>query len=72
MYPMFWPTHSEVADKIEPYTIESKPVTPNFPIPASFSNADDYLRALTYNGAVSRYGELTDVHKRGLSMSWGQ
>jgi len=61
----------EVAEKIEPYTIESKPVTPNFPIPATFSNADDYLRALTYNGAASRYGELTDIHKERLEYELG-
>ena len=49
----------EIADKIEVYSIESKPIMPNFPIPQEFQNADDYLRELTYQGATSRYEEIT-------------
>ncbi len=50
----------EIADKVEVYDIESKPIMPNFPIPEAFSNSDDYLRELTYQGASSRYPEITD------------
>ena len=49
----------EIADKIEVYTIESKAIMPNFPIPPEFENADDYLRELTYRGGASRYSEIT-------------
>ena len=52
----------EIANKIEKYDIESKPIMPNFPIPEDFSDSDDYLRHLTYKGAQQRYGTLTNVH----------
>ncbi|MDP3452572.1 MAG: DNA polymerase III subunit alpha [Bacteroidales bacterium] len=52
----------EIAEKIERYSIESKPIMPYFPIPDSFSDSDDYLRELTYQGALSRYGALTEEH----------
>ena len=56
----------EIVNKIEKYSIESKPVMPNFPIPDNFSNSGDYLRDLTYNGAVSRYGELKESQKERI------
>ena len=49
----------EIADKIEFYSIESEPIMPNFPIPQEFKDADDYLRELSYQGAVSRYKEVS-------------
>jgi DNA-directed DNA polymerase III (polc) len=49
----------DIADKIENYSIEAKPIMPNFPIPQEFESADDYLRELTYRGAASRYSEMT-------------
>ncbi len=52
----------EIADKVEVYDIESKPIMPYFPIPDTFSDSNEYLRELTYNGARSRYGELTEEH----------
>lgn len=52
----------EIASKIEVYDIESKPIMPHFPIPEEFTDADDYLRELTYNGARVRYGELESSH----------
>ncbi len=56
----------EIANKIEQYSIDSKPIMPNFPIPESFSDSNDYLRELTYQGALSRYGTLTSVHKERI------
>jgi len=52
----------EIADKVEVYDIESKPIMPNFPIPSEFTDSDDYLKYLTYRGAQTRYGNLTDAH----------
>ena len=49
----------EIADKIEVYSIESKPIMPNFPIPQEFEDANIYLRELTYRGATIRYDEIT-------------
>lgn len=52
----------DIANKIEFYDIESKPIMPYFPIPEAFTDSNDYLRELSYNGARSRYGELTQEH----------
>jgi DNA polymerase-3 subunit alpha len=49
----------EVLDKVEIYSLNRNPIMPDFPIPESFSNADQYLRHLTYEGAKKRYKELT-------------
>lgn len=49
----------EIANKVEVYDINSKPIMPNFAIPENFRDSDDYLRELTYQGAMKRYNELT-------------
>ncbi len=48
----------EILDKVEIYSIDQKPLMPNFPLPEGFDNADDYLRHLSYEGAKKRYGEV--------------
>ena len=50
----------EVAEKIERYSIDSKPILPIFPLPDGFSDSNDYLHYLTYEGAKKRYGENLD------------
>ena len=47
----------EILDKVEMYNIDHKPILPDFPMPAEFTNEDDYLRHLTYEGAKRCYGE---------------
>ena len=57
----------EVADKVEMYTIDHGAIMPKFDIPASFGNESDYpdrlafesayLRHLTMQGALQRYGQ---------------
>ena len=47
----------EILDKVETYTIDHKPILPNFPLPDGFTDNDDYLRYLTYQGAHRRWGE---------------
>ncbi|MDR2425467.1 MAG: DNA polymerase III subunit alpha [Prevotellaceae bacterium] len=49
---------AEIVDKVEDYSISSKPIMPLFPIPDEFADDDAYLRHLTYKGAKKRYGEL--------------
>lgn len=52
----------EILDKIEHYSIDNKPLMPDFPIPEGFEGEDDYLRHLSYEGAKRRYGgELSPV-----------
>ncbi|HYI77757.1 MAG TPA: DNA polymerase III subunit alpha [Chryseolinea sp.] len=52
-------TVSEIIDKIESYTLERNVVLPKFDIPKEFSTEDEYLRHLTYEGAVKKYGEIS-------------
>ncbi len=47
----------EVADKVETYELNRKPIMPEFKIPDTFKDADDYLRHITFEGAKMRYGE---------------
>ncbi len=46
----------EILDKVETYSIDHKPILPNFPLPDGFTDNDDYLRYLTYEGAKRRWG----------------
>jgi len=50
----------EIAEKIQEYALNSKPVMPIFKIPETFENEDAYLRHLTYEGAKERWGDITD------------
>jgi len=47
----------EIADKVEYYSIDNEPLMPDFPLPEGFTDADEYLRHLTYEGAKKKYGE---------------
>ena len=49
----------EIADKVEYYPLASRPIMPEFTIPAEFTDKDDYLRHLTMTGAGERYGTIT-------------
>ena len=52
-------TTREIADKVEQFKLDHKPIMPEFEIPEKFEDADAYLRHLTYEGAKERYPELT-------------
>ena len=56
----------EIAEKIERYSIESQPIMPHFPIPEGYTDSNDYLRDLTYSGAESRYGTLSEEIKERI------
>lgn len=47
----------EILDKVEYYSINNKPLMPDFPLPEGFDNDDDYLKHLSYEGAYKRYGK---------------
>ncbi len=49
----------EIVEKVEKFELNGPPLMPDFKIPEGFSDADQYLRHLTYEGANFRYGELT-------------
>lgn len=52
----------EVAQKVEFYSLKHEPIMPNFPLPEGFTDFNEYLKHITYQGATQRWGhELTDV-----------
>ena len=56
----------EVLDKVELYSINHKPILPNFPLPPQFKDNDDYLRYLVYEGAKKIWGEIDEEHRERL------
>ncbi|MDR0668304.1 MAG: DNA polymerase III subunit alpha [Prevotellaceae bacterium] len=51
----------EIADKVTAYSIENKLIMPYFPIPDDFTDSNEYLRRLTFQGASTRYGDFPDA-----------
>lgn len=51
---------AEIVDKVTPPVIKHDIMLPYFPLPGEFAEPDDFLRHLTYEGARSRYSEITD------------
>lgn len=47
----------EVANKVEIYSLDHEPIMPHFTIPESFTDDNEYLREITYQGAAMRWGE---------------
>jgi len=52
-------TH-RIADSVESYELNSEPVMPDFQIPEGFSDTNNYLRHLTFEGASKRYVVLDE------------
>ncbi len=62
----------EVFNKVEFYDISSKPIMPYFPLPDGFTDDNDYLRYLTYEGAKQRWGDnLSEQVKERLEFELG-
>jgi len=56
---------AEIVEKIESFAVKRSPLMPDYTIPEGFSDADEYLGELTYEGAKARYGEITpDLSER--------
>ncbi|MDJ1497989.1 DNA polymerase III subunit alpha [Cytophagaceae bacterium DM2B3-1] len=49
---------NEIVDKIDTLKLKKDILLPNFPIPPGFTDGDDYLHHLTYEGAKRRYNGL--------------
>ncbi|HYG40544.1 MAG TPA: DNA polymerase III subunit alpha, partial [Cytophagales bacterium] len=55
----------EIVDKITPPKLKRDILLPNFTLPPGFASEDDYLKDLTFKGAVNRYKEITaDIEER--------
>ncbi|NLR82060.1 DNA polymerase III subunit alpha [Chitinophaga eiseniae] len=56
---------NEIVDKVQLLDLKRDILLPNFPIPKEFITQDQYLRHITYEGARSRYMEMTaDIEER--------
>ncbi|MBC7487269.1 MAG: DNA polymerase III subunit alpha [Cytophagaceae bacterium] len=49
----------EIVDKVEMLKLKQDILLPNFVIPTTFLNQDDYLRHMTYEGARVKYKDIT-------------
>ena len=55
----------EIVDKIEELKLSRDILLPNFPLPSTFTDSDEYLRHLTFEGAHKRYSEvLPEIEER--------
>ena len=56
----------QIVDKCYTPKLEREIMLPHFPLPEGFTNADDYLAALTESGARHRYGDAyeEDIQER--------
>ena len=59
-------TTLQIADKVEPFELDRKPLLPHFPISEEFPDSNAYLRHLTYLGAERLYGEITPELKERM------
>ncbi|MCB9314227.1 MAG: DNA polymerase III subunit alpha [Lewinellaceae bacterium] len=59
-------TTMEIYDKIELLDLAKDVMLPNFPLPEGFSDQDEYLRHLVYEGAREHYGEISEVIRERL------
>ena len=57
---------NEILDKVEIYSIDHKPILPDFPLPEGFKDEDEYLRYLVYEGAKERWPDLDDEHRERI------
>jgi DNA polymerase III subunit alpha len=56
---------NDIVEKVEKLKLKRDILLPNFPLPADFSNQDDYLKHLAFLGAQRHYGSLTaDIEER--------
>jgi DNA polymerase-3 subunit alpha len=48
--------------KVEKYKLDHDPIMPEFELPEGYTDKDEYLRYLTYEGAKKKWAELTKEH----------
>jgi DNA polymerase-3 subunit alpha len=61
----------EIAAAVEDYDLDHAPIMPEFPLPDGFSDKDEYLRHLAFNGAAKRWNPLTDEIRERLDFELG-
>jgi len=50
---------AEIVAKVENYSLDHDPIMPEFILPEGFTDKDEYLRHLTYEGARERWEKIT-------------
>ncbi len=81
-YPDGFEAYSELLAKFEPFALKRDVLLPKFDIPEEFQSEEDekdggkrgenaYLRYLTYEGAKTRYEEITDEIRERLDFELG-
>jgi DNA polymerase-3 subunit alpha len=60
-----------IIDSIETPKLKRDILLPNYIIPKEFDSQITYLRTLTYNGALKRYGEITESLRERLDYELG-
>jgi DNA polymerase-3 subunit alpha len=61
----------EIAEKVEFYSIDHKPVMPRFDLPEGYADDNEYLRYLTYEGAKKVYPEMTEEIRERIEFELG-
>lgn len=61
----------EIADKVKEYKLNKEAIMPDFPLPEGFTDANEYLRHLSYAGARRRYGDISTEIKENLDYELG-
>ncbi|MGB9747217.1 MAG: DNA polymerase III subunit alpha [Bacteroidales bacterium] len=60
-----------IAEQVESYSLERDPVMPHFPLPEGFTDDNEYLRHLTYEGAARLYGEIDETIRARIDYELG-
>ncbi|HAS36131.1 MAG TPA: DNA polymerase III subunit alpha [Flavobacteriales bacterium] len=66
--PESFETFDEILSKVEVYDLKRDILLPSYELPEGFTDQDEYLRHLTYEGAKNRYPEMTDEIRDRLDL----
>jgi DNA polymerase-3 subunit alpha len=61
----------EIEEKIEDYSLDNDPIMPDFPIPEGVKDADEYLGKITWEGAKSRYPQISKELEERIEFELG-
>jgi DNA polymerase III subunit alpha len=59
---------ADIVEKVSKFSIEREILLPVFPLPEGFTNEDDFLHHLTWEGAKKFYVDITDEVKERLDL----
>ncbi len=65
-YPDSIANTKKIAESVVPFQLKKDPLLPEFALPEGFTDQNDYLRHITYEGAKERYEEITDEIRERL------